>query len=129
MDLKNITPVSDWIEYELVTRPPQKIKVKIEHIPGASVFDYIDSDGTPQLKGSEIVFQLVLDAIKEWDLTLDGKPLAVDQETKEKFRKELSVIFDIKVKVEPEEGKKPRVYTLTSALFEYARNQENFLKN
>lgn len=129
MDITKIQPISEWIEYELETKEPTKLKFKIEYIPQAAIIDYISTaDGKLSLKGSEVTFDMVLGHIREWDIKDGNKVLLTDDETKAKYRQELRVVFDTLLKGQ-EKLKAGDKDTITSALFTFARKKANFLKN
>lgn len=137
MDISTVKPVSDWIEFELETKELVKIKFKIEYIPQASVIDYINREGKLKIRGSDIAFDMVLDHVRDWDLKLGDKVLDPTEENKLKYRQELRYIFDILIKpsskeeeaVVEEKEDESVGQTVSSALYAFARNQDNFLKN
>lgn len=128
MDITKIQPISEWIEYELEAKKPTNLRFRIEYIPQTAIIDYISRDGGLNLRGSEVAFDMVLSHIREWDIKDGDKDLPTDKETKEKYRQELRLAFDTLLKGQ-DEKKEAEKDTVTSALYAFARDQANFLKN
>jgi len=136
MDIKKLQPEAE-VTYALeTTGDPIAIMFRVGFIALDAVQDYVNESRTgnnpPRI--SDVIRRAVADAIHDWDLTEDGKPLACTQENKDKH---LPLLFGLKIKrpaiVEGEEGEAllvdPVASVLVRALCEFAGNAENFLKN
>ena len=118
-EIKNIEVLSEWLEFKLETKliNPPIIKLKVSPIYSIAAVDHVDEKG--EVKSlTKLIVDEVLAATKEWDLTLDGKPVPVDDESK---RRCLLPLLGIKIK--------RKESLLGLALFTYASNLENFVKN
>ena len=134
MDIKKLQPEADVAYWLDTTGEPISITFKVGFIPLDAVQDYINEsrDGTRPPRISDVIRRAVADAIHDWDLTEDGKPLPCTQENKDKY---LPLLFGLKIK-QPEavvDGETvptdPVALVLVRALAEFAGNSEYFLKN
>jgi len=140
MDIKKLQPEAE-VTYELeTTGEPISITFRVGFIALDGIDDYVKESvrtdgGVPRL--SSIIRKAVSEAIHDWDLTEDGKPLSCTQENKNKY---LPLLFGLRVKPEKEpevvldaDGKSilpdPAATTLVRMLAEFAGNAENFVKN
>lgn len=116
---KKFKPLSEWLEYELETKllDPPKIRLRLAPIFGFSAMEQAFL-GTTLLPITKAIAEAVVDAVKDWDITEEGKPLPLDDVTK---RGVLLPLFSEKIK-----GRKD---ILGVELFNYGANEENFLKN
>lgn len=133
MDIKRLQPEAE-VTYELeTTGEPITITFKVGFIALDAVQDYANESraGTGAPRISDVIRRAVSDAIRDWDLTEDGKALPCTRETKDKY---LPLLFGLKIKqeaVEPVEGAlvDPAAGVLVRAIVEFAGESGNFLKN
>lgn len=121
MNLRDVEPHSKWLDFELDTAEPMAVRLKVKYVPDLILADFVDVKGNLKPKLYESVFEIVLDAIIDWDLMDGKKEIQCTEENKQEYYDQLNVIFDIKVK-ESENS-------LGAELIRHARNKENFLKN
>ena len=130
MDIKKLTPEAG-ITYALeTTGEPITITFRVGFIALDAVQDYVNEsrNGTNPPRISDVIRRAVTDAIHDWDLTEDGKPLACTRETKDKY---LPLLFGLKIKQEASPAEvpaDPASGILVRALVEFAGNSENFLR-
>jgi hypothetical protein len=119
---RNVAPVSEWMAFELDTKiiEPPIVSVRLVPLDDTGFIDLAESGERPRL--SAVLIQEALSAIVEWDLELDGAPLPCTDESKKNHHYELKLLLTSWVK-----GEKPTY--LATAIIEYARNLDNFLKN
>jgi hypothetical protein len=113
--------LSGWIEYKLVTDKldPPVFRCRVRPVTGLSWIDGVPV-GETQFKRGRATLEVAVEAIAEWDLTQDGKPIPVTPENKMGFMIE---IIDAQV-----EGRETGVL-LGIAICQDAQNRDNFLKN
>ena len=118
-DIKEIKPLSEWLKFELETNllDPPEIDVRLSPIYSIAAIDHVDVKG--EIKSmTKMVVETVLESVQEWNLTQNGKPIPIDDDMK---RKCLLPLLGAKIKGKPQ--------LLGLALWAYATNIENFLKN
>jgi hypothetical protein len=121
------------ITYELeTTGEPISVTFKVGFIALDAVQDYVNESrvGNNFPRISDVIRRAVSDAIRDWDLTEDSKPLPCTRETKDKY---LPLLFGLIVK-KPEALVDdvlidPAASTLVRALVDFAGESGNFLKN
>lgn len=117
---KKFRVLSDWLTYELETDAlePPILKVRVKPIYGINAVDYMVGEGVERLKFSTFIFNSVIEAVQEWDLTENGVPISITHENKMAcFGPRLS------------DRIKDSGIILGIEIFNFATNQENFLKN
>lgn len=116
---KEIKPLSDFIYFELENNlllDPPKIGFRLSPIYPIDTIDGIDESGGFRFKNYYV--NAILNCVQEWDLTKNGKIILLDDDTR---RRNLLPLLNAKVK-----GKNQ---LLANAIYKYAANLENFLKN
>ncbi len=116
---KEIKPLSEWIRFEFEDKSlldPPEIELRLSPIYAVDIIDGITGEGQFNLK--QYTIRAALDAVKEWNLTRNGKPIELTEEVKQRH---LYPLLNAKIK-----GKNSFLY---SEIMEYARNLDNFLKN
>lgn len=123
-ELKERKARSEWIKYELITTELEPPEISLRLSPIDSITNVDGFDGRGRIKRfSEVVLQQAMDCVAEWDLKQNGKPLPIeDLEIKERVLRRL---LGERLK----EKKDGEVQRLGTAIIEYSRNLENFLKN
>ena len=118
-NIKNLKPLSEWLEYELETDilDPPVVKFKVRPISGMAGLNIEEADRSR----SSAFIEMVLDAIQEWDLAEAGEPIPCTKETKQKHATYLRCLLGKKLKDRPG--------LLGIELAGYAADAENFLKN
>ena len=130
MDIKSIQPLAD-VAYELDSNRPEPMTVKftVAFVAEDEIPDYLPAkpDGRRKFKASSLLREMLIDAVRGWDLTMDGKPLECNEENKRKY---LPIILGLKIK---RKDGAPKGETLDDvlgrALLNFAGDPENFLKN
>ena len=114
---KEIKPLSEFIKFELETDmiDPPEIELRLAPIYELDVLDGIDEGG---FKFKKYYIETILECVKEWNVKQGGKVIPLTDEIK---RKHLHPLLSAKVK-----GK---TILLANAIFTYAKNLDNFLKN
>jgi len=77
-NIKKLIGLSDWLTYKLDTSllEPPEIRVRMRPISGMAPLDAIVEDAAvKKVRLSRIIIDAVCDAVEEWDLSIDGKPL------------------------------------------------------
>ena len=115
---KRFRALSDWLTYELETDAlePPILKVRVKPIYGIDAVDYaVEGE---KMKLSTFIFNSVIEAVQEWDLTENGTPIPVTYENKLAClgRRLSDRIKDSRI-------------LLGMEIFIFAADQENFLKN
>lgn len=115
-----LSPRSSWQEYRLATDAlePPVFRCRLRPLDAFDFVSDVYSDGETRL-GRAIV-TAALNAVVEWDLTMNGESIPCTPENKEKF---LRPLLSERVVSRPEEP------LLGVALVLDARNRELFLKN
>ena len=119
-DIKEIKPLSEWLKFELETTllDPPEIEVRVSPIYSITAIDHVDVKG--EIKSmTNMVVETVLESVQEWNLTRKGKPIPIDEDDMK--RKCLLPLLGAKIKNKPQ--------LLGLAIWTYAQNIENFLKN
>lgn len=115
-NIKRLIALSEWQTYELepskvLDLPSLKIKIKpIDSIAG------LNADEGDR-KFSAMIREMLIDAVQEWDIADDGKPIPCNDETK---RIHLPFIFQLKLK--------DKNSFLWLELLNYAGDIENFIR-
>jgi len=134
MDIKKLQPEAEATYSLETTGEPISITFKVGFIALDAVQDYVNESraGNDAPRISDVIRRAVSDAIHDWDLTEDGKPLPCTRENKDKY---LPLLFGLRVK-QPEvtgEGEDvpadPVASVLVRALAEFAGEPGHFLKN
>ncbi|MFA5284157.1 MAG: hypothetical protein WC347_01040 [Smithellaceae bacterium] len=125
MDIKSIQPTAD-ITFAMEDEQLGTLSLTVGFLAQDDVADYIEAGEKKKL--SKLIREMLIDAVKGWDLKSNGKPVPCTDEEK---KKHLPIILGLKIKVENEEGKKRMLFddVLGRALLEFAGNEKNFLKN
>jgi hypothetical protein len=98
-NIKKLIALSEWLTYEfdpgymdprLILDPPI-FKVRVRPI-NAMVLSDIEPK---ELKQSSMTFEMVVDAVQEWDLTDEGTPIPCTEENK---RLHLPILINQKIK-------------------------------
>jgi hypothetical protein len=121
-DIKKIEPLSGWASFELDTTVlnPPIVKLKVSPIDLGQVKDVVDAGRGG--KFSLVEKELLIEAVKEWDISLDGVALPCSEENKRKY---LWLLLGLPVKAK--EGETGQVFA--HELLAYASDLENFVKN
>jgi hypothetical protein len=120
-NIKQIQPLSDWLEIELRdTRllDPPVFRVRVKPALGTDMMDCVAGNLT---KPSEILFRTAVEAIQEWDLMIDDKPLPCTDEEKKKQATFIEVLLKSYVRDDND--------FVASKIVRYAQDIGNFLKN
>jgi hypothetical protein len=139
-ELKHIKPLSDWLEYRLVTdllSPPAVIRVRVRPGHGLDATDAVH-DGAR--KPSTITLSWALAVIEEWELpglTMDGKPVPCTDAVKKEYTVQLKMLLasrlhDDEPVEETKEGEKPKLRIpkfAASEIVNAALDEKTFLKN
>lgn len=114
---KEVKPLSEFIKFELETNmiDPPKIELRLAPIYQLDVLGGIDENG---FQFKKYYIEAILECVKEWDVTRGGKAIPLTDEIK---RKHLHPLLSAKMKGEDK--------LLANAIFAYARDLDNFLKN
>ena len=125
-DIKKLIGLSDWLTYRLKTTilNPPEIKLRMRPISGLAPLDSMLID-QKQIRLSRIIIDAVLDAVEEWDVCIEGKPLELTPENKAVYL--ASLLGEVIEKPENSTTYEPDVL-LGLELLTYGRNLENFLK-
>lgn len=115
---KPIEPVSRWLEYRLDTTllDPPVFRCRVRPIDLFSFYEEIEAG----MRWGKATIAAVIDAIVEWDLTNNGVPIPVTDQTKSEWLRPLVALPVL----ERGDG-----MLLGIAVLIDARNRENFLKN
>lgn len=116
---KPMSPETGWLEYHLVTEQldPPIFKCRLKPIDLFSMIDgFVEGK---ELRMGEATVNAAVEAIVEWDLTIDGIPIPLTTENKMAWLRPIIA--------EPVEGREGIL--LGIAILLDARNRENFLKN
>ena len=118
-EIKNLFVTSDWLEFELMTKVlvPPILKLKLRPMVESTPLHVLGFDG--QAKGGYVMAQKVLETVVDWDLTLNGEPIPVTEENKQKA---LLQFLGCMVKGE---GRN----ILGMEIAKFASDLENFVKN
>ena len=119
---KRFRGVSEPVTYELETDliDPPSITVRVRPISKVGLVDAVDFvAGEKEPHFSRYVLESVLEAVQDWDLTLDGERLPLNAENKRAY---LWPLLGEKVKGDGQT-------LLGLVIFAYAADQSNFLKN
>ena len=134
MDIKKLQPETEATYALETTGEPISITFKVGFIALDAVQDYVNESraGNDAPRISDVIRRAVADAIHDWDLTEDGKPLPCTRKNKDEY---LPLLFGLRVK-QPEvtgEGEDvpadPVASVLVRALAEFAGEPGHFLKN
>ena len=122
-NIKKIEPISDWVAFELDTTVlnPPIVRLKVSPIDLGEIKDLVD--GGKGTKFSMVEKELLIDAVKEWDVSLDGVALPCSEENKRKY---LWLLLGLPVKAK--EGEKAG-QVFAHELLAYVSDLENFVKN
>jgi len=117
---KPLEPLSSWMEYPLVTTQlePPVFRCRLRPIDIYSVMDSVEPDG--RLRMGRAMLEASVEAVAEWDLTLNGEPIPCTPENKLAWLRPIIA--------EPV-ADRPEGVLLGIALLLDARNRSNFLKN
>ena len=123
-NIKKIEPLSEWISFELDTTilDPPIFKVRMEPIDMARI-TFLVADGERDIMG--VQKELIIKAIKEWDLAFNGEVIPCTDEKKKEYGSTLRFILGRSLKSEDKDHPK----FLLNELLEFASNDETFLKN
>lgn len=116
-----IEPLSGWLEYKLATDKldPPVFRCRVRPITDLNFFDAVHiADET--FKAGRTAQDLAIEAVAEWDLSVEGVPVPLTPETKTRYL--LPII------AEQVEGREPGIL-LGVAIVQDARRAETFLKN
>lgn len=114
-------PLTDWIEYRLVTDrlDPPVFRCRLRPVTRLNLMD-----GTPlgdtTFKAGRTLQEVAIEAVAEWDLAVEGVPIPLTPENKAGW---LLPLIDQQVA-----GREASIL-LGIAIVVDARNPENFLKN
>ena len=117
----NIIPLSEWLTFELADNKlvdPPIIKLKLRPITDTDLMDAVVDN---KIRPSEIMIMRATDAIQEWDLSEDGKPIPCMEEKKRELALFLKLLLTSYLKSGDD--------FLAIAIIRYAQTLENFLKN
>lgn len=117
-DIKNLIVLSKWLEFELETKQldPPIVKLRVVPMIEDTPISTIGVEKDITLGG--ILASKLLDVVKEWDFTLNDKPLPVTQRNKEDV---LLKLLGLRIK-----GTKT---LFGMELLRQATDPENFAKN
>ncbi len=115
-----LAPLSEWIEYRLVTDllDPPVLKLRLKPITFYSLVDSVGEDGT--FKYGKATEEAVIGAVAGWDLDHGGVPIPCTEENKAGWLRPL-----LAEKVEGGGAGD----LLAVAIFRDANDRERFLKN
>jgi hypothetical protein len=114
-------PLSGWLEYRLVgdKLDPPVFRCRLRPITDLNLMDGVDV-GDEKFKAGRTAQDLSIEAVAEWDLTVNGAPVPLTPETK--------VRYLLPIIAEQVEGR-PLGILLGVAIVQDARKAETFLKN
>lgn len=125
-NIKRLIGLSEWLTYRLQTTflDPPEIKLRMKPISNIAAFDSLGQD-IKDFRPSRLIIDAVLDAVEDWDLTIEGVRLEPTLENKKLY---LTPLLGEKIR-DPEEildaDKEP---LLGLILLLYGQTIENFLK-
>lgn len=119
-EFKERKAISEWIKFELDTKEldPPVIELRLSPIESITAVDGFDQDGGVR-PFSEIMLGIAMDCVQEWDVKQKGKLLPIeDPQIKKAVLKRLLG-----------EKLKGKTKFLGTAIAEYAKDLDNFVKN
>jgi hypothetical protein len=120
-NIKNIIPLSEWLTFELADNKlidPPIVKLKLRPITDS---DLLDAVADNKIRPSEIMIMRATDAIQEWDLSEDGKPIPCTETKKIELALFLKLLLTSYVKADDN--------FFATVIIRHAQTLENFLKN
>jgi hypothetical protein len=120
-ELRQIIPVSDWLEFDLNTQlvEPPVVRLRLRPVTGVSAVDIYAEGGR---KLSDYVLGQAIEAIAEWDLTRDGVAVPCTAEAKREMDFHLRLLLAQPMRDGSGDFLELRVV-------EHAAKAENYLKN
>jgi hypothetical protein len=118
---RQMNPTTDWIDYELVTKEldPPVFRCRLRPVTNLNLFDGASAGGGAPKPGRTIQ-EVAIEAVADWDLTIEGNPIPLTPENKRGW---LIPIIGEQVK-----GREAGIL-LGIAIVQDAQKRENFLKN
>jgi len=117
---KPMEPLTGWIEYQLATEQldPPVFRCRLKPVDLFNLIDGLVAGETPKM--GQATLEAAVEAVAEWDLTVDGTPIPLTPENKMAWLRPI-----IAEPVANREGG----LLLGIAILLDARDRENFLKN
>ncbi len=117
-EIKRLIAMSEWLEFHLDSKgllDPPVFRVRVRPISLMTTYDVKEARTSTMLK------EAIVEAIRDWEFTENGKPVPCTEEAKKDLRETLEAILGAQV-----EGR-PGVLVGTEILG-YAGDMANFLK-